>query len=435
LNPERQTADPESGRPLRLVVINHYAGTLQHGMVYRTAYLGAEWARAGHSVDVHAASWSHLRVRNPAPGQSGETLEPGLVYHWVPTMTYRGNGIGRVVSMLQFAVRMWIEGRRIAAQGVDAVILSTPQPLAIWSAHRIARLARAALVVEVRDLWPRTLIDIGRNSARHPFVRLLAFAERYACLHADLTVSLMPAAWPHFQALGVPADRYLVIPNGVAPDEWAEDSAPVAPDANLREALEAIDGLRRQGRTVVGYFGAQGLANALDTLIDAASRLRDQPVGFVLIGHGPFRDALRERARVAGLSAISFIDPVPKSQVATAMRACDLLYVGAHVSPLYQFGVSFNKLFDYLCAGKPIVLAADIADDAVTASGAGQVVAPDDPSAVASAILELASMTPTERQSLGQAGRRWVLANHAYPILARRYILAIRRAIANRRTG
>jgi glycosyltransferase involved in cell wall biosynthesis len=418
---------------MRIAVLNHYAGSLEHGMVFRTWYIGREWARMGHRVDVYAASWSHLRMRNPDPGVRVQELAPGLTYHWVRTPRYEGNGLGRIVSMLQYSAATWLRAPGMAAGRPDAVVLSTPHPFAAWSATRIARLADAAFVFEVRDLWPRTLIELGGASAGHPFVRLMSAAERHACTHADLLASLLPGAWPHHEALGVDPSRYVVIPNGIDPQEWEERESAAEPDCpEARAVVERVRAFSRDGRVVVGYFGAHGLANALDGLLDAAARLRDRPIAFVLVGHGPDREALRARAVREGLDAVAFLDPVPKSRLGPAMRACDLLYAGSLDSPLYQYGASFNKLFDYLCAGRPVVLAARIAQDVVTASGAGVAVSPSDPGEVAAALDAMAALPAGERDRMGRRGRDYVLAHHAYPVLARRYADAIESAIARR---
>jgi glycosyltransferase involved in cell wall biosynthesis len=109
--------------------------------------------------------------------------------------------------------------------------------------------------------------------------------------------------------------------------------------------------LRRQGRFVVGYAGTHGISNALDTLLDAAQRLRDQPVAFVLVGAGPDKPALARRAAELRLANVHFFDPGSKAQVPALLQRFDLAYIGWRRQPLYRFGISPNKLIDYMMAG------------------------------------------------------------------------------------
>jgi glycosyltransferase involved in cell wall biosynthesis len=380
--------------------------------------------RLGHRVRIVAASQAHVRARAPEmAGRSrrDETID-GIDYTWFATPAYRGNGLARVRNMGAFVLRLWREARRLAREvAPDVVIASSTYPLDIWPAHRIARLARARLIHEVHDLWPLSPMELGGFSRHHPFIRLLQAAEDYACRHADTIVSILPKVREHLEARGMAPHKLHVIPNGTDPAEWL-----VAPPA-LPESLEALlAGLRAQGLAVVGYAGSHGLANALDTLLDAANLMKDRPLAFVLVGDGPEKPRLERRVRALGLDRgrvqVYFAPPILKAQIPALMARLDIAYLGWQRQPLYRFGIAPNKLLDYMMGGCPVLHAVEAGNDPVREAGCGLTVAPEDPAAVARGLDTLLAMSRSERRALGERGRSYALANLTYPVLGQRFL-------------
>jgi glycosyltransferase involved in cell wall biosynthesis len=249
---------------------------------------------------------------------------------------------------------------------------------------------------------------------------LLQAAEDFACRRADTIVSILPKVRPHLEAHGMAPHKLHLVPNGVDPDEWQGQASP------LPGRLEVVlDGLRQQGKFVVGYAGTHGIANALGTLLDAARRLRGHPVAFVLVGAGPDKPALERRAAELDLNNVHFFDPVAKSQVPALLQRFDVAYIGWRRQALYRFGISPNKLIDYMMAGRPIVHAVEAGNDPVTEAGCGLTVAPDDPQAIADAVLAMQALDAPTRAALGRRGRAHALANHTYPVLGQRFLTAL----------
>jgi glycosyltransferase involved in cell wall biosynthesis len=408
---------------MNILLINHYAGSVLHGMEYRPYYLAREWVRAGHRVTIVAASASHVRTQAPRMGRRARMEEniDGIDYVWLATPTYRGNGAARVRNMAAFLWRLGAAGGQLARTvRPDAVIASSTYPLDIWPAARIARRARARLLYEVHDLWPLSPMELGGHSPRHPFIMLLQAAEDFACRRADAIVSILPKVSPHLEAHGMAPHKLHLVPNGVDPDEWHGSPAPLPARLDI-----VLDGLRQQGRFIVGYAGTHGVANALGTLLDAAHRLRGHPVAFVLVGSGPEKPALERRAAELALDSVHFFDPIPKSQVPALLQRFDVAYIGWRRQALYRFGISPNKLIDYMMAGRPIVHAVEAGNDPVMEAGCGLTVAPDDSRAIADAVLAVQALDAATRDALGRRGRAHALANHTYPVLGQRFLTAL----------
>jgi glycosyltransferase involved in cell wall biosynthesis len=419
---------------MNILLINHYAGSVRHGMEYRPYYLAREWVRLGHRVHIVASSESHIRSQAPqlqGTARLDETID-GIHYTWLATPPYRGNGSGRVRNMLAFVLRLRRDGEMLARSlKPDVVIASSTYPLDIWPAARIARLAGARLLFELHDLWPLSPMELGGYSRWHPFIMLLQAAENFACRQADAIVSILPRVREHLEAHGMAPHKLHLVPNGVDPAEWQDEDggAPphaAAPPPMLEPKLDAaLDALRMRGKFVVGYAGTHGLANALGTLLDAAALLRDKPVAFVLVGGGPDKPALVHRAAELGLVNVQFFDPVPKSMVPALLRRFDLAYIGWRRQPLYRYGISPNKLIDYMMAARPVLHAVEAGNDPVAEAGCGLTVAPEDPQALAGGILALQALGTDARATLGRRGRAYALANHTYPVLGQRFLTAL----------
>lgn len=409
---------------MRILVIARDAGSLQHGMVFRYHYLAREWASRGCKVDILATAWSHVRTRNPDRTEKKAVLGEGIVLHWLAAHRYKGSGLGRVLSMLRFALQVWWKAPRLAAQfRPDAVIVSSPDPLQVHGALRIARLSGAVCVFDVRDLWPLTLVRLGGVRPSHPFVRLLQLSEDRACRECDAVVSVQPNALRHLQSRGLTPERYAYFPNGFWPDDWS--GAERVPPTEIAR-------LRSRHRILVGYFGSHGLANSLDVLLEVAARVDPAEIGFVLVGQGVLKERLIAQARSRGLRHVHFFDPVPKAEVPAWIGAVDVAFVAARETGLYDFGVSFNKLFDYFAAARPILFAADVSPDPVALAGAGVSVSPGAPANVAEALARLARLPPAELREMGERGRLWATRNHNYRTIAAEYLDLLRRLRSKR---
>ncbi|MGV7207284.1 glycosyltransferase family 4 protein [Oxalobacteraceae bacterium A2-2] len=400
-----------------ILLINHYAGSPRHGMEFRPYYLARAWTLAGHRVRIVAAAHTHLRARQPELGRAARLDQEidGIAYRWYSAPSYQGNGLRRACNMAAFLAALHRDRRALAAERPQLVIASSTYPADIWSAHAIARRCGARLVYELHDLWPLTPMQLGGMPAYHPFIRWLQAAEDHACRHAQRVISLLPHAGPHLAAHGLDLRRLHVIPNGVDLDGWRRRAAlPAA-------VQELLDGLRRRG-PVLGYAGSHGAANALGTLLDAAVRLRHEPLSLVLAGDGPDKEALRRRALREGLGQVHFLDPLPRAAVPTLLAQLDMAYLGWPRSMLYRYGIAPNKLGDYMLAGLPVVHAVEAANDPVAETGCGLSVPPADPAALAAAIQTLLRMGPAQRHAMGQRGARHARTHLDYTVLAQRFL-------------
>ena len=399
---------------MNILYLNHYAGSPALGMEYRPYYLAREWVRAGHQVRMVAATFSHVRARQPVPGR--ETVA-GIDYEWVATPAYRGNGLGRVRNIAAFLARVWTRTAGLVHEvRPDVVIASSTYPMDIWVARRIARRAGAVLVFEVHDLWPLSPIELSGMSPSHPFALLCGWAEKTAYRDADVVVSMLPKVHDHMASRGLDLAKLHIVPNGISPDDWQDEPQALRPDVAATLATA-----RASGRAVLGYAGSMGLPNALDDLLGAAALLRDLPLSIVMVGDGHERERLVQRISREQLAHVHWLPPIPKAQVPAFLAAIDIAYIGWQRVPIYRFGIAPNKLMDYMMAGCVVLHAVEAGNDPVAESGCGLTVAPESPAAVAAGVRQLLALPAELRRTMGERGRAFVRAEHSYPVLARRF--------------
>jgi len=407
---------------MNILYLNHYAGCPALGMEYRPYYLAREWVRAGHRVQVLAADFSHVRSAQPV---AGDAVIDGIDYRFYPTPRYRGNGVARVKNIAAFLRAVWADTQRLVREfKPDVVIASSTYPLDIWVARRIARMApmaRAKLVFEVHDLWPLSPIELSGMSRWHPFALLCQAAEDAAYRDADVVVSMLPKVHGHMASRGLDLRKLHIVPNGISLDEWQGDAPPLRDDVAL-----ALASAHAAGRQVVGYAGSMGLPNALDTMLDAAALLKQEPLQIVLVGSGHEQARLAQRVVDEGLSNVQFLPPIPKAQVPSFLAGVDIAALSWQRVPIYRFGIAPNKLMDYMMARCPVLHAVEAGNDPVAEAGAGLTVEPESAAAVADGLRRLAATPAAERRALGERGRAFVLAHHTYPVLAQRFVDAVR---------
>ena len=301
--------------------------------------------------------------------------------------------VHRIFSFLSFMVSSFLAGLRV--RKVDAVWGTSPPIFQGLTAWALARLKGAAFLFEVRDLWPAFAIQVG--VLRQPLlIRLSEGLERFLYRHADQMVVNSPGFIQHVQERG--ALRVQLVPNGADPHMFD----PAANGSAYRQAH------RLEGKYVIMYAGAHGMSNDLAVVLQAAKLLHHRPqIAFVFVGDGKEKAALQAQANQMELDNVYFLPPLPKNQMGEALAAADACLAILKPIPLYAT-VYPNKVFDYMAAGKPVILAIEgVIRQAVEEAQAGLPVLPGDPEALAEAAEHLASY-PEIGRTLGANGRRYI---------------------------
>ncbi len=378
----------------RVLVLNHFASP--RGAPGGTRHLELYGALEGWSCEIVAANRNYLTRRR----QESYRASPTTTYRTVWTWPYAGNGPTRVLNWASYAVTATVVG--LLTRRPTVVVGSSPHLLAPVAAWLVARLRRVPFVLEVRDLWPELLVDMGQLSAGSRLYRALEMLAAWVVARADVVIVLAPGVRDALVERGADPERVHLVPNGTDPLPPVDDR-----DRCRRELGVA------PGDLVVVYAGAHGPANGLELALDAAAELaHDHPeVRFVFVGDGATKAALVEQATREHLDSVRFDDARPKDQMPQVLGAADIgLHVLADVG-LFTFGVSPNKVFDYMAAGLAVLTnnPGDISA-LVTDNGAGVAVGPHD---IADGVRALAAAGPDGRAAMGARGRDLIAREYA----------------------
>ncbi|MCD4696567.1 MAG: glycosyltransferase family 4 protein [Bacteroidales bacterium] len=403
---------------MNILLINHYAGSPKLGMEFRPYYLSREWIKAGHEVTIISASYSHVRTNQPKTSRRiTEEYTNGIRYVWINTPVYQGNGLRRMTNMLTFVFTLCRKAKFIAAiYKPDIVIASSTYTWDNYPARKIAKIGGAKYIYEVHDLWPLSPMELGSMSKYHPFIVSLQAAENFAYRKTDHVVSMLPKTLDHMQQHGLSPQKWHYVPNGILASHWNNEVEIPEPHKTI------LNQLKKEGKTIIAYTGSIGIANALDNLTTAAGLLKNENIAIVIIGEGPEKQKLISLSSDLIGKCIHFLDPVPRENIPGILSHCDILYIGLQRQPLFRFGISPNKMLDYMMAGKPIIQAIEAGNDMVSEAKCGISIEPENPDELVKAIIQVLNLPEGERDTMGENGKKYVMKNYNYKILAQKMI-------------
>ncbi|MEX2394063.1 MAG: glycosyltransferase family 4 protein [Actinomycetota bacterium] len=397
---------------MKILIVTHYFPPETGAPQTRLGELARMWTENGDEVTVLTGFPNHPTGVITAPyRRKARMVEPKDGYRIIRTWLYATPNervIRKTLGHLSFMVSsvvlgIWSVGR------TDVVIVSSPTMFSVPSAWFIAAVKRSRLVVEIRDLWPKAIVELGVLTSRK-LIGALEILERWCYRVADLVVPVTAGLRDDIVARGVQASKVFVITNGVDTERFS-----IAQErADLKAQLGATN-----GELLALYIGTHGMIYDLDAIIDAAEELRDEPIRFAFVGEGVTKAGLMARVRDAALDNVMFHPSVDAAIVPDVMRSADIGLIPLRDVPLVD-SVLPVKMFEYMAAGRPIVAAIRGESEPILQLGGAVIVPPEDRTAFVEALRMLARDS-AQRGERGEQGRAYVSANHSRRRLAETY--------------
>ncbi|MCG8448719.1 MAG: glycosyltransferase family 4 protein [Pirellulales bacterium] len=393
---------------MHIWMINHYAVPLGGKSGSRHAALAKYLRQAGHDITLFAASIAHgsnetlnsTEFRGKAAYV--EEQRDGVRWRFIRSKAHCNN-FERFLLMRKFGADVLKSLQGLSKP--DVVIGSCVHPYAVEAARRIARDLGIPFIYEIRDIWPESLVDVSGLSRWHPVYALFRRMEIKAFRDADGVIALLPGVRDYAARHGIDPSRTCYLPNGIDPAGYPELPAP-------------------QERSLFrfSYFGAHGPANGLENVLLAAEILQkscQEPIEIQFVGDGSEKKSLMAKADALGLENVCFKEPLAKSALRVEAEKSDGFLFNLKKLPIIEkYGLSANKLFEYLIHGRPIVFSCSSYNNPVAEADAGVSVPPQSPQALAEAMLALARTDSKAREQMGRRGREYALAHHDLSKLA-----------------
>ena len=383
-------------------LVNHYANSPHEPGDARHWSHARELMRRGHRVTVISSSFHHLKHEQMKSVSRDRTVHQkveGVPFVWMPTIGYQTDSILRVAGFFEFGYRVWRGNWAAHLTPPDLIVGSSPHPFAALGAERLATRYGVPFVLELRDAWPYVLTEVGGYSRFHPFVILVDRTMRFLYKRAARIILFSRDSIGELAKMGGDPKKVVWVPHGV--------DLTLTPEPNPAPSDQVF---------TVKYIGAHNQWNSLDRILDAAKHLQEKGVKgieFRFIGDGVRKAFLKARAEDENIRNVHFDDPVPKNKIANILHDADAFILNNRVDGVSKRWMSFNKIYEYLAARRPVVFGSCTASNPVQESGAGVLVEAGNHVQIAEAVEMLAGMTPEHLDEMGLRGRMHIEANYS----------------------
>ena len=390
-------------------MINHYASSPAGASHTRHFDLANHLHRLGWKTWIFASSIevnTHKQKLNRHERVRTEVYD-NINFRWINTPDYKSNGVGRILNMLVFSWRILLKKTTANLEHPSVIIGSSGHALAAVAAAMLARRYKVPFVFEVRDISPETYIALGYMHRYSPYAILLGILEKWLCRQAGRIISVLPKYDNYLMEHDIQAPPVVYIPNGVNLD-------------NIGDILP----YQKRDTFRITYLGAHGTANDLHTLIRAMEIIELShglsSIECHLIGAGPMKQALMDYCAARGLKQVFFHAPVTKSGIAkTALDTDAFVLCGRKLPSLYKYGISMNKIPDYMAMGRTIIIAIESVNNPVVEAEAGICVQPECPDELADSMISMARLSEEILRKMGLNGRQYAEEKYDMKILAR----------------
>ena len=363
--------------------------------------------KENYNIDVICGSFVHDRKEEILnKGEKYRLINSeGIKYHILSGILYKSK-IVRMLSMVQFFFKVLFFSKKLKDKP-DIIYASSPHPFNGLAGMYLARKYKCPFVLEIRDLWPETWVAMGATTKKSILYKVFAYIEKVLYKNADKIITLT-ANKDYYILVGVDEKKVEIVSNGVDLEKYDSLLKEESPVKLLENKFNIL------------YTGAHGTANCLEFLLELAKLIKNNDIVFNFIGEGEKKEELIKKSEEYNLKNVRFYPPINKNLIPNTLKNGDVMIVVAKNTPLYKYGISFNKIFEYFASSKPIIFSGNVANDMVKEANAGISVEAENIEKIKDAVLSLYNMSNEEREVLGKNGRKYVEENYDTKVLSKK---------------
>lgn len=384
---------------MKVWILNHYAIPPKYGGLNRHFYFSKNLKSMNVDTKIFTASKIHNSNNNFMSGQKGLSREvsfEGVKYEFVKTGEYSNNGIKRIFSFAQFPFNlMRCLHSKYRNEMPDIIYASSPELFSTYFSILFAKKHKLPIIVEIRDLWPESIVEYSNFSKKNIIIKLLYRLEEWIYYKADKLIFTFEGSkeyiinqkWDINSGGRIDLNKIEYINNGVDLEKFKSSKDCLA------------DNLLESNKFKVVYTGSIRKVNSIFLIVEAAKVLKERGVNdvdFIIYGDGTERENLIKRCTELNLENIHFRKHVDKKFIPNILKKADAtIIVGQHDS-MSKYGMSANKVFDYMAAGKPIISNLDVGYDKILKYNCGIVIPDGDGTEIADAVLKVKNLNSEE---------------------------------------
>ena len=390
-----------------ILLINQYSYPPGKSNWRRHFDLFKKFSKENYNIDIICGSFVHDRKEEILnKGEKYRLINgEGIKYHILSGILYKSK-IVRMLSMIQFFFKVLLFSKKLKDKP-DIIYASSPHPFNGLAGMYLARKYKCPFILEIRDLWPETWVAMGATTKKSILYKVFAYIEKVLYKNADKIVTLT-ANKDYYISVGVDEKKVEIVSNGVDLEKYdslVDEESPIKLSENKFNIL---------------YTGAHGTANCLEFILEVAKLLKDDNIMFNLIGEGEKKEELIKKAEEYNLKNIKFYPSINKNFIPSTLKNGDAMILPVRNKPLYKYGISPNKMYEYFASSRPIIFSGNVANDMVKEANAGISVEAENIEKIKKAILSLYNMSRDKREVLGKNGRKYVEENYDIKILSKK---------------
>lgn len=380
-----------------IMLVCKYTSLPSEGMLTKLYYIAKYLSDLGHEVVLVRGTGHYFEDKKISEYSERNNFK--LVT--LRSLSYgRGSKIRRLISWFIFEIKVFLFG--LYYKKVDIYFASSPSILTLLTCALLSKIKRSELVIDIRDIWPLTIIEEGGYSAKNILVRFFSWIEKFSARNASAIVSSIPNLRDYYEnVLNIEKPHFFL---------------PICLDEEVPSKV-SINGrsLKQENVLNIGYIGSIGVSNNLDTFFEVIAKLNNtRNVHFHIFGDGEFRKRYINYCQ--NFSNVTFYGHIARDQINSVYEKIDIGYVSCHESSLWKYGQSLNKLLSYMENAVPVIMSYPLSGykTMVNEAGCGWFIQPNRADLLTEAVNELKKMKSSDLLKMGLAGQAWVDEHRQY---------------------